>query len=161
MKKLLYTISWYILQTFHALVKSEKDQTLLLHRGISGPTKRTYVLQNFSKKPLLLHAQKKWNTLFVVLEAESQFYLAPNGTDSTSCGHNITTACRTFTWLLDVFYNESYLNNINLPRLSLVIATSFEIGPEILVRMIFNFLRVNMLKKSWVYISARNDKADS
>ena len=72
----------------------------------------------------------------LVSEADSQFYLALNGTDSTSCGHNISTACRTFPWLLHVFYNESDLNNtthVKLPRLNLITAASFEIGPQILV----------------------------
>ena len=74
--------------------------------------------------------------LYLVSEASTQFYLALNGTDSTSCGHNISTPCRTFTWLLGVFYNESYLNNVTnvkLPGLNLITATSFEIGPQILV----------------------------
>ena len=86
------------------------------------------------------------NVSFTVLEVDSQLYLALNGTDSTSCGHNISTACRTFPWLLDVFYNESYVNNVQLPRLNLITATSFKIGPEILVRCQVKNLSVYILE---------------
>ena len=90
----------------------------------------------------------------IVSEAEFEFYLASNGTDSTSCGHNISTACRTFPWLLDVFYNESYLNNINqkLPGLNLTTTTSFEIGPEILVRLHFYKLKIELVySRNWQF----------
>ena len=61
-----------------------------------------------------------------------------NGTDTSSCGRNVPTACRTFSWLLGVFYNESYTNSTELLTLNLMLGSSLLIGPEIQVRHITN-----------------------
>ena len=96
--------------------------------------------------------------IFTVPEVDSQFYLALNGTDSPSCGQNISTACRTFPWLLDVFYNQTYRNNVHLPTLNLIVATSFEIGPDILVRNHFQLSQSKHVYKRWVDIACRDGK---
>ena len=77
---------------------------------------------------------------FTVKE-DPQFYLTKNGTDTSSCGGDVSSACRTFPWLLGVFYNESYTNSTELPILNLMLGTSLLIGPDILVRYItFDFI---------------------
>ena len=70
------------------------------------------------------------------MKEDPQFYLMDNGTDTSSCGRNVSTACRTFSWLLGVFYNESYRNSTELPTLKLMLGISLFIGPDIQVRCI-------------------------
>ena len=91
------------------------------------------------------------------MKEDPHFYLTNNGTDTSSCGREVFSACRTFPWLLGVFYNESYINSTDLPILNLMLGTSLFIGPDILVRyitfyhktvivfLIFEFLKINLL----------------
>ena len=68
------------------------------------------------------------------MKEDAKFYLMDNGTDTLSCGRNVSTACRTFSWLLGVFYNESYTNSTELLTLNLMLGSSLLIGPDIQVR---------------------------
>ena len=75
------------------------------------------------------------------MKTDPQFYLNNNGNDTSSCGRDVFSACRTFPWLLGVFYNESYINSTEVLTLNLMLGTSLLIGPDILVRYItFDFI---------------------
>ena len=87
------------------------------------------------------------------MKEDPQFYLMDNGTDTSSCGRNVSTACRTLSWLLGVFYNESHTNSTRLPTLNMMLGTSLHIGHDTQVRCItfsFNIAMINYyLMKFW------------
>ena len=72
-------------------------------------------------------------TKFAADSSGDAFYLLDGGSDTFSCGHNVTTACGTFPWLLGVFYNDSTLNTGQLHPLNLISDISINIGPNITV----------------------------
>ena len=67
------------------------------------------------------------------------YYLLINGTDSPTCGHNVSAACATFGYLIDVFYNETRLVGNHLPGLHLITEVSIKINAEFLVRCLTLF----------------------
>ena len=66
-------------------------------------------------------------------EEDLKLYLLHNGTDNSSCGQYVSTACQTFPWTLGV-YSKSRMNG-TLPTLHLITDVSFEVGPEIVVKI--------------------------
>ena len=61
---------------------------------------------------------------------DSDWYLSSNGTDTSTCGHNVSSACKTLDWLLDRFYTTSDAAD---DTLSLVTDTSLTIQKDLLV----------------------------
>ena len=78
------------------------------------------------------------------MKEDPQFYLTNNGTDTLSCGREVFSACRTFSWLLEVFYNESFTNSTEMLTLNLMLGTSLLIGPDTQVRYITLILPQNV-----------------
>ena len=49
-----------------------------------------------------------------VFTAIECWYLLSNGSDTSTCGRNVSYACSTLDWLLDRFYKSSYKHNHTL-----------------------------------------------
>ena len=62
------------------------------------------------------------------------YYLLNNGTDSPTCGRSVSVACRTFEYLIDIFYNATHLS-----KLHLITEVSIQINAEFLVRCLSLF----------------------
>ena len=58
------------------------------------------------------------------------WYLSHNGSDTSTCGRNVSNACKTLDWLLDRFYHVPYTLN---ETLSLVTDTSLIINNNLVV----------------------------
>ena len=58
------------------------------------------------------------------------WYLSHNGSDTSTCGRNVSNACKTLDWLLDRFYHAPYTLN---ETLSLVTDTSLIINNNLVV----------------------------
>ena len=71
------------------------------------------------------------------LFSEPDWYLSSNGSDTSTCGRNISTACRTLDWLLDRFHNTSYWTN---KTFSLGTDISLTINKHLVVRPGISFL---------------------
>ena len=92
--------------------------------------------------------------LFIILglavKEDAKFYLMDSGTDTSPCGRNVSATCRTFSWLLGVFYNESYTNSTETLTLNLMLGSSLLIEPYIQVRYIsFHFVMKSINNFHW------------
>ena len=62
-----------------------------------------------------------------------EFYLLRNGTDSPTCGSNVTDPCETFPYVLKVF--ETKYHPPDSPALAVVTDTDVNINKTVLVRI--------------------------
>ena len=58
------------------------------------------------------------------------WYVSSNGSDASTCGRDVSNACRTLDWLLERFYNTSYKMNHTL---TLYTDTSLNINSKLVV----------------------------
>ena len=90
-----------------------------------------------SLHPTIGHHGYYFNHLLYTLDFD--WYLSDDGHDNKNCGRNLSSSCKTFDWLLGLFYNTSYKSS---PILSIVTNTNVIIDPDLLVSisLIFSML---------------------
>ena len=90
---------------------------------------------NFQSKKQT-NKKRTQSPLFILVE----FYLLRNGTDSPTCGSNVTDPCETFPCLLKVF--ETKYHPPDSPALAVVTDMDVTINGTILVRISVCFGRL-------------------